>query len=156
MEVGLKTSLESGFGLSDDQPSSRSLSRVSSSEQKTLCYPGIQGFQEAFVRSQSKRPNIRTKLLLVPLPLRKCQGFQGSVPANDGTDQYVFSTTLYLQNSDFISCIFNFCVLQFLPMDIHPIPTRSFSLNTKLPNTPSTSIMWMNCMIFSSPHTQHL
>ena len=61
------------------------------------------------------------------------------MPANDGTDQYVFSIMSYLQKSDFISCIFNFCVLQFLPMDIHPLPNaRSILLNTKLPNTPST------------------
>ena len=61
------------------------------------------------------------------------------MPANDSTDQYVFSTISYLQKSDFISCIFNFCVLQLLPLDIYPLANAcSFLLNRKLPHTPST------------------
>lgn len=74
--MGLKIpSFQLWLGLSGDQPSSRSLTRVTSMEQKTLPSPRkLQEFHELCVRKGGQRPKLEQEMTLV-LSLRKLQRF---------------------------------------------------------------------------------
>ena len=74
---GLKIpSFQLWLGLSGDQPSSRSLTRVTSLEQKTLPSPRkLQEFHKLCVRKDGQRPKLEQEMTLVFLSLRKLQRF---------------------------------------------------------------------------------
>ena len=147
-------SLYSGLDLSDDQPSSRSLPRVSSSEQKTLLsFRKLQGFQEACVRSQSKRPNTRTKDAPSALTTQEISRVSGAL-----CQQMTVQTSMYfplfhtykrvISYHAFSTSVFSsFYPWIYTHSQMHVLFCSIESCHILL----LLSIMWVNCMIFSSP-----